>query len=154
MKQPFSETNTNSSTSSSGSSSSSSNPRSCILQVGACAGRLCGVANTHLAAAEANSDQYPAATTTTVLVLSMSELLQALMETASSLHLNLILAIRNKVALNNRKYPVELCKVRDIDTTVTVCVCVCVYLCVDSIVFDRCLIDSILVATVLYCTVL
>jgi hypothetical protein len=58
--------------------------------------------------------------------LSMSELLKALMETASSLNLNLSLAIRSKVALNNRKYPVELCKVRDIDTTVTLCVCVCV----------------------------
>jgi hypothetical protein len=85
-----------------------------------------------------------------VLVLSMSELLQALMETASSLHLNLILAIRNKMALNNRKYPVELCKVRDIDTTVTVTMCVD-SIRFDSIVFDRCLTDSILVATVLYC---
>jgi hypothetical protein len=122
-QQPNSETNTNGSSSS---STSRSNPRSCILQVGACAGHLCGVANTHLAAAESNS------TTTTVLVLSMSELLKALMETASSLHLDLSLAIRSKVALNNRKYPAELCKVRDIDTTVTLCVCV---VCV--IAFDR-----------------
>eukprot|EP00980_Cylindrotheca_fusiformis_P016118 scaffold4790_cov98-Cylindrotheca_fusiformis.AAC.2 len=90
-----------------------SNPRSCILQVGVCAGRLCGVANTHLSKTTTMTDKTNASSNnnnTTVLVLAMSELLQALWETAKSLNLDLILAIHNKLELNNRKYPVELCK--------------------------------------------
>eukprot|EP00980_Cylindrotheca_fusiformis_P014618 scaffold3963_cov65-Cylindrotheca_fusiformis.AAC.3 len=87
-----------------------SNPRSCILQVGVCAGRLCCVANTHLSTTTMADKTNASNNNTTVLVLAMSELLQALWETAKSLNLDLILAIHNKLELNNRKYPVELCK--------------------------------------------
>lgn len=73
-------------------------PRSCILHVGACAGKLCGLANTNLSHDEE-------------LVACMSELLQALLDTATSLQLDLIRSIRNKMALNAKKYPVKLCKV-------------------------------------------
>jgi hypothetical protein len=86
-----------------------SKPRSCIFRVGECAGRLCGISNTHLSTTKPFTE-----TNNTVLVLGMSELLQALMETATSLDLNLIFAIQNKLALNKRKYPVELCKVSNV----------------------------------------
>jgi hypothetical protein len=87
-----------------------SNPRSCILQVGVSAGRLCGVANTHML--DNPKQQAPQSSDkTVVLVLTMSELLQDLWQTSQSLHLNISVAIRNKLALNNKKYPAELCKV-------------------------------------------
>jgi hypothetical protein len=42
----------------------------------------------------------------------MSELLHDVWRSSQSLQLDLILSIRNKLELNRRKYPVELCKVR------------------------------------------
>jgi hypothetical protein len=80
------------------------NPRSCILQVGVSTGRLCGVANTHMSGKQQDSSK--------VLVLAMSELLHDVWRSSQSLQLDLILSIRNKIELNRRKYPVELCKVR------------------------------------------
>jgi len=89
------------------------NPRSCILNVGECAGRLCGLANTHLPLVTSGKD-----TTKndilpehqSELALCMSQLLQALLNTASCVQLDLIRSIHNKMALNAKKYPVELCK--------------------------------------------
>jgi hypothetical protein len=101
--------NANANTSSSSSSSDlQTNPRTWILQVGVSAGRLCGVANSHLLY-HANSSN--TTEKNTVLVLAMTELLLDLFHTSQSLQLDLILSIRRKMALNNRKYPVELCKV-------------------------------------------
>lgn len=79
-------------------------PRYCILQVGVSAGRLCGVGNSHFF-----SDKQT--TTNTALVLAMTDLLVDLYRTSRSLDLNLSVSIRHKLELNNRKYPVELCKV-------------------------------------------
>jgi hypothetical protein len=85
------------------------NPRSCILQVGCSAGRLCGVANTHM---NPHKTETMASMNGDVVVLAMSELLHDLWLTSQSLNMNLIVAVRNKLALNNIKYPVEHCKVR------------------------------------------
>ena len=71
------------------------NPRSCILRVGERAGRLCGIANTHLVSKSFSNN--------VTLVLCMAELLHALMETASCLELNLILSIQ-KVRFADKKY--------------------------------------------------
>lgn len=87
------------------------NPRSCILQVGVSAGRLCGVANSHLSMRSGEGFSFPTHTRT-VLVSAMSDLLLDLFRTSQSLQLNLIHCIHNKLELNNKKYPVELCKVR------------------------------------------
>jgi hypothetical protein len=91
------------------------NPRSCILQVGVSAGRLCGVANTHMLDNNNPKQTQPPQSSTdkseVVLVLAMSELLQDLLRTSQSLKLNIIVAIRSKMALNKKKYPAELCKV-------------------------------------------
>ncbi|KAL3936574.1 MAG: hypothetical protein SGBAC_008143 [Bacillariaceae sp.] len=88
-------------------------PRSCILIVGERAGRLCGLANSHLPMVASGKD----ATKNDVpedkkeeLAACMSELLQALLDTATSLNLDIIRSIHNKMALNAKKYPVELCK--------------------------------------------
>ena len=93
-----------------------SDPRSCILQVGVSAGRLCGVANTHMMPQDATTTDGAAETgsiSSTVQVLAMSDLLVDLWRTSVSLNLNLIVAIRGKLELNAKKYPVEHCKVRD-----------------------------------------
>ena len=79
------------------------NPRSCILQVGVSAGRLCGVANSHLL--DENGSQSRA------LVLAMTDLLRDLHRASQSLNLNIVRSIHTKLELNNRKYPVSLCKV-------------------------------------------
>jgi len=88
-------------------------PRSCILIVGESAGKLCGLANTHLPLVASGKDE----TKNDVpedkkdeLAVCMSKLLQALLDTATSLNLDLIRSIHNKMALNAKKYPVELCK--------------------------------------------
>ncbi len=83
----------------------SDDPRSCILQVGVSTGRLCGVANSHLLANNCHSHD-------TALVMAMTDLFVDLYRTSESLDLNLVLAIQNKLILNCRKYPVELCKER------------------------------------------
>jgi hypothetical protein len=94
------------------------NPRSCILQVGVSAGRLCGVANTHMLDDPKQQQQEPpkASENTVVLVLAMSELLQDLWRTSQSLKLNITVSIRNKLVLNKKKYPVGLCKVSTVDS--------------------------------------
>eukprot|EP00934_Nitzschia_sp_Nitz4_P000791 Nitzschia sp. Nitz4//scaffold285_size24199//6968//7915//NITZ4_008422-RA/size24199-snap-gene-0.17-mRNA-1//1//CDS//3329545707//791//frame0 len=83
-----------------------SNPRSCVLQIGVSVGRLCGVANSHLIQDATSPHQ------TNVLVSAIGDLFGDLFRTSQSLHLNLIQCIHNKLELNNRKYPVELCKGR------------------------------------------
>ena len=80
--------------------------RSYILQVGVSAGRLCGVANSHLL------DVSKAANDHMALILAMTDLLIDLWRTSQSLQLNLVVAIHKKLALNKKKYPVEHCKVR------------------------------------------
>eukprot|EP00593_Proboscia_inermis_P009856 CAMPEP_0171322472 /NCGR_PEP_ID=MMETSP0816-20121228/114982_1 /TAXON_ID=420281 /ORGANISM="Proboscia inermis, Strain CCAP1064/1" /LENGTH=327 /DNA_ID=CAMNT_0011820959 /DNA_START=183 /DNA_END=1167 /DNA_ORIENTATION=+ len=96
-------------------SSSGSSTRSCILQVGVCAGKLCAVANTltatknettanGLSVAEFETEEYDA------MVLAMTELMISLWETSVSLDINLVVAVRDKLELNKRKYPVHLCK--------------------------------------------
>ncbi|CAJ1937940.1 unnamed protein product [Cylindrotheca closterium] len=82
-------------------------PRSCILTVGATAGKLCMLANTHM---PSDPTMTPVMDKQEELAACMSELLQALLETAKSLNLDLIRSIHNKMALNAKKYPVELCK--------------------------------------------
>jgi hypothetical protein len=47
------------------------------------------------------------------LVLAMTDMLLDLYRTSQSLDLNLVVAIYNKLELNRRKYPVDLCKVRE-----------------------------------------
>lgn len=61
------------------------------------------------------------------LAVCMSELLQALLDTATSLNLDIIRSIHNKMALNAKKYPVELCKVSDY--------CDCIFVATDFISF-------------------
>ena len=82
-------------------------PRSCILQIGCSAGKLCGIANTHLADYDSNAKPK----NNTVLVLAIKNVLKDLWITSQALNLNISFAIRSKMALNKKKYPVELCKV-------------------------------------------
>jgi hypothetical protein len=94
--------------------------RSLILNVGILTGRLCGVANTHLPPDNSNSNSNSnrnrkigssSPTNECVVVSAISDLFQGLMQTAHSVDISLPLAISKKLALNNKKYPVELCKV-------------------------------------------
>jgi dCTP diphosphatase len=99
-----------------------SNPRSCILQVGMHAGRLCELANSHPAMVEAESGTAKLAAPTCSdssmgtfsskdhLVTTMADLLVSLWLTSCVLKLNMIVAIHNKLKLNEKKYPVEHCK--------------------------------------------
>lgn len=79
------------------------NPRSCILQVGAKAGHLCGAILIH------DDD---GSSSRADLMTSMADLLKELYLTSFSLNLHLVTSIQSKLDLNRRKYPVELCKVR------------------------------------------
>eukprot|EP00592_Proboscia_alata_P010903 CAMPEP_0194364018 /NCGR_PEP_ID=MMETSP0174-20130528/11909_1 /TAXON_ID=216777 /ORGANISM="Proboscia alata, Strain PI-D3" /LENGTH=251 /DNA_ID=CAMNT_0039137805 /DNA_START=249 /DNA_END=1000 /DNA_ORIENTATION=- len=95
--------------------SSGSSTRSCILQVGVCAGKLCAVANTLTATKnETTADDLSVAEFETedvhAMVLAMTELMMSLWETSVSLDINLVVAVREKLELNKRKYPVHLCK--------------------------------------------
>lgn len=87
-------------------------PRSCILEVGACAGKLCCVANQlgpeSLETLELNSE------TKALLTKALAELFASLWLTAKALRLDWVKSIRSKMALNAKKYPVEHCKVRGI----------------------------------------
>ena len=87
--------------------------RSLILNVGILTGRLCGVANTHLPPDNSKQvgDGSSSPTNECVVVSAISDLFQGLMQTARSVDISLPLAISKKLALNNKKYPVELCKV-------------------------------------------
>ena len=97
------------------------NPRSCILQVGVYAGRLCEVANTHPGMITYDDDDSGNSSTTTNnsnnneqydrrLVSTLADLWYSLYETSVSLQLNMIVSIENKLELNAKKYPVEHCK--------------------------------------------
>jgi len=95
--------------------SSDSSTRSCILQVGVCAGKLCAVASTLTATKnETTADDLSVAEFETedvhAMVLAMTELMMSLWETSVSLDINLVVAVREKLELNKRKYPVHLCK--------------------------------------------
>lgn len=86
-------------------------PRSCILEVGACAGKLCCVANKlgpeSLEILEESSE------TRVLLTKALAELFASLWLTAKALRLDWVKSIRSKMALNAKKYPVEHCKVRE-----------------------------------------
>ena len=88
------------------------NPRSCILTVGECTGTLMGMANTHLPSLNDDDSAKKNLAKQQELAHCMSQLLMALLDTAFSLNLDLIGSIDKKMALNAKKYPVELCKVR------------------------------------------
>eukprot|EP00537_Pseudo-nitzschia_pungens_P018184 CAMPEP_0172409190 /NCGR_PEP_ID=MMETSP1061-20121228/76240_1 /TAXON_ID=37318 /ORGANISM="Pseudo-nitzschia pungens, Strain cf. pungens" /LENGTH=333 /DNA_ID=CAMNT_0013145339 /DNA_START=512 /DNA_END=1513 /DNA_ORIENTATION=- len=111
-----------------GSNSMSQSPRTCILGVGASAGRLCGVAlnlapdsvytntnsnsNTNANAnTNSNSKSRPlSASNADQLTDALNDLMVNLCATASSLNLDWVRSIRAKMALNEKKYPVEHCK--------------------------------------------
>ncbi len=78
-------------------------PRSCILNVGASAGKLCYVANQLLPERESETDA--------LLTQTLAELFVSLWLTAKALRLDWVKSIRSKMALNAKKYPVEHCKV-------------------------------------------
>jgi hypothetical protein len=103
----------------------SHNPRSCILQIGVHAGRLCELANTHpemvysvsprnrhACDTETNFAVQSYSSSTDYLTWTMADMFFSLWLTSRVLKLNIILAIENKLKLNEKKYPVELCKVR------------------------------------------
>ncbi|KAG7342296.1 MazG-like family protein [Nitzschia inconspicua] len=101
------------------SSNNNNNPRSCILQVGVCTGRLCELANTHPAfisnltdrtTTTAKDSAFHTLTSTDHLVTTIADLFVSLWLTSRVLKLNLIVAIQNKLKLNGKKYPVEHCK--------------------------------------------
>jgi hypothetical protein len=86
--------------------------RSLILNVGILTGRLCSVANTHMPQDNNKLGLSPTSPTNECVVVSViSDLFQGLMQTAHSVDISLPQAISKKLALNNKKYPVELCKV-------------------------------------------
>ena len=112
-----------------------SDPRSCILRVGADAGRLCVVGNQMLleqmelqkqqqlqtdSPASEKQDAEISEELSGLFVQALSELFASLCLTSQSLRLNWARSIRAKMALNAKKYPVEHCKV---------CVCACVLVC-------------------------
>ena len=92
-------------------------PRSCILRVGASAGKLCVVANQLGPELERNDvdddileheqPQHP----DEALTEALAELFASLWLTAKALRLDWVKSIRSKMALNAKKYPVEHCKV-------------------------------------------
>ena len=81
------------------------NPRTCILRVGAEVGRICAIGNKMIIAQECNMS------IESELVSAMEDLFAGLFLTSKSLRLNWVRSIRTKMLLNERKYPVELCKV-------------------------------------------
>lgn len=78
------------------------NPRQDIFQVGASAGRLCSVLYDY----QPENDEHHH------LVPAMEDLIFVLFQTSQALQLHLPTCIRAKLALNCKKYPVALCKVR------------------------------------------
>ena len=85
-------------------------PRSCILEVGACAGKLCCVANQFSPETYENLELESEAKS--ILTQALAELFASLWLTAKALRLDWVKSIRSKMALNAKKYPVEHCKVR------------------------------------------
>jgi len=86
----------------------SMDPRSCILGVGASAGKLCAVANTLIPADHLNDDTEN--DSSEALTEALAELFASLWLTAKALRLDWVRSIRSKMALNAKKYPVEHCK--------------------------------------------
>lgn len=80
-------------------------PRDCILRVGASAGRLCSVANTPSVKEISSSGNH------TELVSAMTDVLHDVWKTSRAVEVDLLEAIRYKLELNIKKYPVEHCKV-------------------------------------------
>lgn len=78
-------------------------PRSCILEVGASAGKLCSVANRLVPDRDDNGINEQ-------LKEALVELFASLWLTAKALRLDWVKSIRSKIALNAKKYPVEHCK--------------------------------------------
>lgn len=106
------------------------NPRSCILQVGVSAGILCGVANSHhdslvSSSSKSKDSEGKNDNDDKVLVAAMSNLLHDLWKASCSLDLNLVKCIRQKLELNRRKYPVELCKVCTVLSSQPMCTSYC-----------------------------
>jgi NTP pyrophosphatase (non-canonical NTP hydrolase) len=105
-------------------------PRSCILRVGANAGKLCQLANEMIPSPSKSSrDGYSGGNGSSnskskklfcdaddenlkesELVLVLTDLFISLWATSQSLKLNWIYSIRSKMKLNAKKYPVEHCK--------------------------------------------
>ncbi|OEU06521.1 hypothetical protein FRACYDRAFT_254541 [Fragilariopsis cylindrus CCMP1102] len=105
-------------------------PRSCILRVGANAGKLCQLANEMIPdssrgnnsggdGSSSNSskklfcdadDENINLESELVLVEVLTDLFIALWATSQSLKLNWIYSIRSKIKLNAKKYPVEHCR--------------------------------------------
>eukprot|EP00535_Pseudo-nitzschia_heimii_P000879 CAMPEP_0197185248 /NCGR_PEP_ID=MMETSP1423-20130617/11521_1 /TAXON_ID=476441 /ORGANISM="Pseudo-nitzschia heimii, Strain UNC1101" /LENGTH=322 /DNA_ID=CAMNT_0042636263 /DNA_START=129 /DNA_END=1097 /DNA_ORIENTATION=+ len=91
-------------------------PRSCILEVGAAAGKLCCVANRIMVPERIfvdddddreHRDDPPSSEP---LTEALVELFASLWLTAKSLRLDWVKSIRSKMALNAKKYPAEHCK--------------------------------------------
>ena len=94
-------------------------PRSCILGVGASAGKLCWVANQMVPERDDESGELSSSSSTPqslsqeeLLTEALAELFASLWLTAKALRLDWVKSIRSKMALNAKKYPVEHCKVR------------------------------------------
>ena len=85
-------------------------PRDCILRVGASAGRLCSVANTP-SVKEISSSSSGSSGNHTELVSAMTDVLHDVWKTSRAVEVDLLEAIRYKLELNIKKYPVEHCKV-------------------------------------------
>ena len=90
-------------------------PRSCILEVGASAGKLCSFANRILVPeriiTDTDDDQNDSLSSEP-LTEALVELFASLWLTAKALRLDWVKSIRSKMALNAKKYPAEHCKVR------------------------------------------
>ena len=89
-------------------------PRSCILRVGAKAGRLCALMSEqeNTIASTTNTEASMSEEDSSLLIMVMVDLLKELYATSISLNLHWVRAVHSKLELNRRKYPVELCKVR------------------------------------------
>lgn len=88
-------------------------PRSCILEVGASAGKLCCVANQLVKEANESLERE----TDPLLTQALVEIFASLWLTTKALRLDWVKSIRSKMALNAKKYPVEHCKVRETKRT-------------------------------------
>jgi len=91
-------------------------PRSCILGVGASAGKLCWVANQMVPERDDESGELSSSSPSQsmsqdeLLTEALAELFASLWLTAKALRLDWVKSIRSKMALNAKKYPVEHCK--------------------------------------------
>jgi hypothetical protein len=88
------------------------NPRSCVMQVASAVGQLCHLAIDHFPSLQ-NGQQAPRLSRESHLLVMecITELLTILQITATAFNIPLLLSVQKKLALNNLKYPAELCKV-------------------------------------------